>query len=102
MSTGQIQGSTGKYFVVYAAMLVLSLLEVLTVYRHPAEPQLLVTMLLLAFAGGVLCVLYFMGLAVENHSSKIGFALYTLFVLAAMTYGWTDSFRILHGAPFAK
>jgi hypothetical protein len=29
-------------------------------------------------------------------------AVFTLFVLFAMQYGWTDSFRLLHGVPWAK
>jgi hypothetical protein len=56
----------------------------------------------LSFIGAALGVLYFMGLASENRSAMIGFAVFTLFVLAAINYSWTDSFRILLGVPYAK
>ena len=102
MSAPEAQPGFGKYLVVYIGMLVIALLELLTAYRHPGEPQLLVSMLLFAFVGALLGVLYFMGLASENHSSIVAFAVFTLFVLATINYGWTDSFRLLLGVPFAK
>jgi hypothetical protein len=43
-----------------------------------------------------------MNLATENHSFVLFIAVFTLFVLATINYGWTDSFRLLVGAPFAK
>ncbi len=102
MSTAEAQGGLGKDVVVYISMLVITLLELLTAYRHPGEPQLLVSMLLYAFIGALLGVLFFMRLASEKHSLIVSFAVFTLFVLATINYGWTDSFRILMGVPYAK
>jgi heme/copper-type cytochrome/quinol oxidase subunit 4 len=96
------QGGTGKYYVVYVCMLLISAIELFVAYHHSSAAQLLGTLLILAFIGGALGVLYFMGLASENRSAMIGFAVFTLFVLAAINYGWTDSFRILLGVPYAK
>jgi heme/copper-type cytochrome/quinol oxidase subunit 4 len=96
------QGGTGKYYVVYVCMLVISAIELLVAYRHPSGTELLGTLLILAFIGAALGVLYFMRLGSENRSAMIGFAVFTLFVLAAINYGWTDSFRILLGVPYAK
>jgi heme/copper-type cytochrome/quinol oxidase subunit 4 len=59
-------------------------------------------MLFLAFIGALLGILYFMRLAAEKQSLVVAIAVFTLFVLATMNYGWTDSLRLLHGAPFAK
>jgi cytochrome c oxidase subunit 4 len=95
-------GGLGKYIVVYVAMLVLTVIEAVIAYRHPSGAQLLVSMLLLAAIGAVLGVLYFMGLASENHRSIVAFSVFTLFVLATINYGWTDSFRLLFGVPFSK
>jgi heme/copper-type cytochrome/quinol oxidase subunit 4 len=95
-------GGSGKYLVVYVVMLVLSAIEVMIAYRHPSGAQLLVSMLLLAAIGAVLGVLYFMGLGSENHRSIVAFSVFTLFVLATINYGWTDSFRLLFGVPFSK
>jgi heme/copper-type cytochrome/quinol oxidase subunit 4 len=98
----QQQSATGKYYVVYVCMLVISAIELLVAYRHPGVHELLGALLILSFIGAALGVLYFMGLASENRNAMIGFAVFTLFVLAAINYGWTDSFRILLGVPYAK
>jgi heme/copper-type cytochrome/quinol oxidase subunit 4 len=102
MSAAEQQGGLGKYIVVYICMLAITAIELLIASRHPSGTVLLVSMLVLAFFGAALGILYFMHLATENHSSIVAFTLFTLFVLAATTYGWTDSFRLLLGAPFAK
>jgi heme/copper-type cytochrome/quinol oxidase subunit 4 len=102
MSTAEAQGGLGKYFVVYLCMLAIAAIELSIAYRHPGGAHLLVSMLLLAFAGALLGVLYFMGLGSENHKSIAAFAVFTLFVLATINYGWTDSFRLLFGVPFAR
>jgi heme/copper-type cytochrome/quinol oxidase subunit 4 len=96
------QGGTGKYYVVYVVMLLISAIEVFVAYRHPSGSEFLGALLILAFIGAALGVLYFMGLASENRNAMIGFCVFTLFVLAAINYGWTDSFRILLGVPYAK
>ena len=100
MSTAEQTGA-GKYYVVYALMLVTVGIEVALAYKGGGS-QLLVGLLLLAFFGATLGVLYFMNLASENRNAILGFAVFTLFVLATINYSWTDSFRILLGAPFAK
>jgi heme/copper-type cytochrome/quinol oxidase subunit 4 len=102
MSTAEQQGGLGKYIVVYICMLVITGLELLIASRHPSGAVLLASMLILAFLGAILTILYFMRLASENHTLLVAFTVFTLFVLAATTYGWTDSFRLLFGAPFAK
>jgi heme/copper-type cytochrome/quinol oxidase subunit 4 len=102
METAQAQSGLGKYVGVYACMLLITALETFITYRHPSSTQLLVSSLLLAFIGAALGILFFMGLAAENRPLIVGFSIFTLFVLAALTYGWTDSFRILLGVPFAK
>jgi heme/copper-type cytochrome/quinol oxidase subunit 4 len=98
----QVQSGTGKYYIVYVCMLLISAIELLVAYRHPGAHELLGALLILSFIGAALGVLYFMGLASENRNAMIGFAVFTLFVLAAINYSWTDSFRILLGVPFAK
>jgi heme/copper-type cytochrome/quinol oxidase subunit 4 len=96
------QGGTGKYYVIYVCMLLISAIELFVAYHHSSATQLLGTLLILSFIGAALGVLYFMRLASENRNAMIGFAVFTLFVLAAINYGWTDSFRILLGVPYAK
>jgi heme/copper-type cytochrome/quinol oxidase subunit 4 len=98
----QVQNGIGKYYVVYVCMLVISAIELFVAYHRPGGSQLLGTLLILAFIGAILGLLYFMGLASENRNAVIGFAVFTLFVLATINYGWTDSFRLLLGVPYAK
>jgi heme/copper-type cytochrome/quinol oxidase subunit 4 len=102
MKAAEEQGGLGQYVIVYICMLVITAIELLIAYRHPSGTQLLVSMLVLAFIGAALGILYFMRLASENHKLIVAFAVFTLFVLGAINYSWTDSFRILLGAPFAK
>jgi heme/copper-type cytochrome/quinol oxidase subunit 4 len=102
MSTAEGQGALGKYLVVYVCMLVIVAIELAIAYHPPSGGQLLASMLLLAFTGALLGVLVFMRLGAEKRTLIVAFAVFTLFVLATINYGWTDSFRLLHGAPFAK
>ena len=102
MSTAEAQGGIGKYIVVYVCMLAITGIEFAVASSHPSSGALLASMLVLAFIGALLAVLVFMRLASEKHSLIIFVAVFTLFVLAATNYGWTDSFRILLGAPFSK
>lgn len=102
MSAAEQQDGLGKYIGVYICMLVITGIELLIASRHPSGGVLLASMLILAFLGAILGILYFMHLATENRTAIVAFTLFTVFVLAATTYGWTDSFRILFGAPFAK
>jgi|ERR1035438_1344095 heme/copper-type cytochrome/quinol oxidase subunit 4 len=102
MSATEPQGGLGKYIVVYVCLLVITGIELLIASWHPGGTVLLASMLIFAFLGGALTILYFMHLASENRSLILAFTIFTLFVLGATTYSWTDSFRLLFGAPFAK
>lgn len=102
MSTAQEQGGLGKYIVVYVCMLAISGVELVIAYQHPSSGSLLASMLVLAFIGAFMGALVFMRLASEKHTLLIFVAVFTLFVLATINYGWTDSFRILLGVPYGK
>jgi len=102
MNTAEEKGALGKYIVVYICMLVIVAIELVIAYHPPSGAKLLASMLLLAFIGALLGVLVFMGLGTEKRTLIVAFAVFTLFVLATINYGWTDSFRLLHGVPFAK
>ena len=102
MGATELKGGTGKYFVVYFCMLAITAIELVIAYHPPSGVTLLASFLVLSFITAALGVLVFMGLGSEKHTMIVAFAVFTLFVLATINYGWTDSFRILFGAPFAK
>ena len=101
MSTAQA-GGLGKYIVVYICILAITGIELAIASSHPSGGTLLGSMLVLAFIGALLAVWVFMRLGSEKHNMIVAVAIFTLFVLAATNYGWTDSFRILLGAPFSN
>jgi caa(3)-type oxidase subunit IV len=102
MNAAENQSGAGKFYIVYLCMLVIPALEVVVAYQHIGGSQMLAGMLSLAIIEALLGVLFFMRLATEKPRFILFVAVFTLFVLATINYGWTDSFRILVGAPFAK
>ena len=92
----------GKYFIVYAVILIIAGLQFLMAYQHVDARALLFRMLLLAFVEAGLAIVFFMHLGSENKPFVASVAIVTLFVLAAMQYGWTDSFRMERLAPPAN
>ena len=88
----------GADLAVYVCLLAIAGLQVVLGYRGAP----LLSMLVLALVPTLLIVMFFMRLRVERRSLILCVAVFTLFVLATINYGWTDSFRLLHGVPFAK
>lgn len=101
MQRAEKQGGIGKYVVVYLCMLVIPAIEVAVAYQHIDGMQMVAQMMALVILGAGLGIMFFMNLATEKRSMIIAAALFTLFVLGAINYGWTDSFRVRSGAPFS-
>jgi caa(3)-type oxidase subunit IV len=103
MSVGEeAKSGIGKYLVIYVCILGLAGLQFIIAYQQIDPSQMFVRMLLVALVEGALAVMYFMHLGEERRSLQIFVVLITVFVLLAMQYGWTDSFRISAGVPWAK
>ena len=94
MATAQTHG-IGKYVVVYVSLLVVVALQFFIGYQNIAGPQLVVRMLTFAVIESILVVFFLMNLSSEKRNFFRFVAFFTLFVLAAMNYIWTDSFRLL-------
>jgi cytochrome c oxidase subunit IV len=94
MATAQTHG-IGKYVVVYVCLLVVVALQFFIGYQNIAGPQLVVRMLTFAVIESILVVFFLMNLSSEKRNFFRFVAFFTLFVLAAMNYIWTDSFRLL-------
>ena len=91
----------GKDLVVYLCILALAGLQFVIANQNISASQMFVRMLSVAVIEAALALLFFMHLS-ENRGLLWFVAIFTIFVLLAMQYGWTDSFRLSDGVPWAK
>src|SRR5271167_4751062 len=91
----------GKDLIVYVCLLALAGLQFVIAYQNIDASQMFTRMLVVAFVEAGLAVLFFMHLWAEKRGFLLFVAVFTIFVLLTMQYGWTDSFRMLVGVPFA-
>ena len=102
MTTAETQSSGAKKdLVVYVCILALAGIQFLIAYQDISASQMFVRMLIVAIVEAALALLFFMHLW-ENRGLKWFVLIFTVSVILGMQYGWTDSFRILDGAPWAK
>jgi caa(3)-type oxidase subunit IV len=95
------QSSAKKYIVIYLIILAIAALQFVTAYSDISASQMFVRMLFLAIVEAALALLFFMHLS-DNHGLLWFVAIFTVFVLLTLQYGWTDSFRLSGGVPWAK
>jgi heme/copper-type cytochrome/quinol oxidase subunit 4 len=91
--------SLTRYLVVYVAILLLAGLQFVIGFEHVDLATLIFRMLAVAALEAGLAVVFFMHLGSENRLFVIAVSVVTLFVLAAMQYSWTDSYRMERDAP---
>jgi caa(3)-type oxidase subunit IV len=94
-------GGMTKDLIVFVCILALAGLQFVIAHQDIRGSQMFVRMLSVAVIEAVLALLFFMHLS-ENRGLLWFFAIFTVFVLLAMQYGWTDSFRLTSGVPWAK
>ena len=95
-------GGLGKDIGVYVCLLALAGLQFIIAYQNMDASRMLSRMLAVAFVEAVVAVLFFMHLWAEKRGFLVFVAIFTVFVLLTMQYGWTDSFRMEMGAPFSS
>jgi caa(3)-type oxidase subunit IV len=95
-------GGIGRYLGVYLCLLALAGLQFVIAYQNIDAAQMFSRMLAVAIVEAGLAVMFFMHLWAEKRGFLLFVAIFTIFVLLTMQYGWTDSFRMLVGAPFSK
>ena len=88
--------------VVYVCLLALAGLQFVIAYQNIDASQMFVRMLAVACVEAGLAELFFMHLWSEKRVFLWFVVLFTVSVLLGMQYGWTDSFRMVNGAPFSK
>jgi len=104
MTTAQEHKSDGigKDLVVYLCLLALAGLQFVIAYQNLDITQKFVRMLAVAIVEAGLAVLFFMHLWTEKRGFMLFVIIFTVSVLLGMQYGWTDSSRMLVGAPFSQ
>jgi heme/copper-type cytochrome/quinol oxidase subunit 4 len=103
MTTAAIQKNGGmtKDLIVFVCILALAGIQFVIAYQDISASQMFVRMLSVAVVEAALALLFFMHLA-ENRGLLWFVGIFTVFVLLAMQYGWTDAFRVTNGVPWAK
>ncbi|MGB8580057.1 MAG: cytochrome C oxidase subunit IV family protein [Candidatus Sulfotelmatobacter sp.] len=94
-------GGMGRDIAVYICLLVLAGLQFLIGLQNISTAQMFVRMLGVAVIEGGVALLFFMHLS-ENRGLRWFVLIFTVAVLLGMQYGWTDSFRLIDGVPWAR
>ncbi len=97
---GQKSGGMGKEIVIYLCLLVLAAIQFVIAYQSVDASRMLVRMLAVAIVEAGLALLFFMHLA-ENRGLKWFVLIFIVAVILGMQYGWTDSYRLVNGVPWA-
>ena len=90
----------GKDVAVYVCMLALAGIQFFIAYQDISVSQMFVRMLSVAVLEAGLALLFFMHLS-ENRGLMWFVLIFTVAVILGMQYGWTDSFRLSDGVPWA-
>jgi len=103
MTTAEPHTSSGmgKDIAVYVCLLVLAGIQFFIAYQDITASQMFVRMLTVAIVEAGLALLFFMHLS-QNRGLKWFVLIFTVAVILGMQYGWTDSFRLTNGVPWAK
>jgi cytochrome c oxidase subunit IV len=104
MTTAEQHKSTGigKDLTVYVCLLALAGLQFVIAYQKIDASQMFTRMLAVAIVEAGLAMLFFMHLWSEKRTFLWFVVIFTVSVLLGMQYGWTDSFRMVTGAPFSR
>jgi heme/copper-type cytochrome/quinol oxidase subunit 4 len=94
-------GGMGKDVAVFVCLLVLAGIQFVIAYQDISTSQMFVRMLSVALIEAGLALLFFMDLS-ENRGLMWFVLIFTVAVILGMQYGWTDSFRLIDGVPWAK
>jgi cytochrome c oxidase subunit IV len=93
---------TGIDLVIYVCLLALAALQFVIAYQDISSSQMFERMLAVATVEAGLAVMFFMHLWSEKRSFMVFVLVFTISILLTMQYGWTDSTRMVVGAPYSK
>jgi len=102
MTTAEPHKSSGmgKDIAVYVGLLVLAGIQFFIAYQNISVQQMFERMLIVAMIEAGLALLFFMHLA-DNRGLRWFVLIFTVLVILGMQYGWTDSYRLINGVPWA-
>ena len=92
----------GKDLAIYVCLLILAGFQFVIAYQNISASQMLTRMLAVACIEAGLAALFFMHLWREKRAFLLFVAIFTISVLLGMQYGWTDSSRMVVGAPYSS
>jgi cytochrome c oxidase subunit IV len=92
----------GKDLIIYVCLLVLAGVQFMFAYQNLTVSQMLTRMLFVAFVEATVAVLFFMHLWSERRSFVVFVLVFTISVLLGLQFGWTDSNRMVRGAPYSQ
>ncbi len=92
----------GKDLIVYICLLALAGVQFAIAYQNIDASQMFTRMLLVAIVEAGLAMLFFMHLWSEKRAFLWFVVIFTVAVLLGLQYGWTDSTRMVTGAPYSK
>jgi caa(3)-type oxidase subunit IV len=94
--------SPGKYYAIYVCLLILAAIQFYIASLNLDTTAMFARMLLVAILEGGLALIFFMHLWAEKRAWFLFVIVFTVFVMLAMQYGWTDSNRMDIGAPYSQ
>ena len=94
--------SVGKYYAIYVCLLILAAIQFYIASLHLDTSAAFARMLFVAIVEAGIAVMFFMHLWAEKRGFLLFVAIFTISVLLGMQYGWTDSSRMVVGAPFSS
>jgi caa(3)-type oxidase subunit IV len=101
MATGDTtQSGMGKDVGIYICLLVLAAIQFVIAYQNISTSQMFVRMMIVAIIEAGLAVLFFMHLW-DNRGLKWFVLIFAIAAILGMQYGWTDSYRLINGVPWA-
>jgi len=101
MASETHQTGAARDITVYVLLLILAAIQFVIAYQDMSAPQMFKVMLTVAVVEGALALLFFMHLS-ENRGLMWFVVIFTVAVILGMQYGWTDSYRIINGVPWAR
>jgi cytochrome c oxidase subunit IV len=101
-SEGSKNDGIGKDLIIYVCLLALAGVQFVIAYQNIDVSQMVARMLIVACIEAGLAALFFMHLWTEKRSLLVFVLVFTVSVLLGMQYGWTDSTRMLVGAPYSS